>query len=177
MLHNGPPVSSSSASLLPPADRPDCVEVGEVRVIGGVRPQNFDVAYRPDGLRIAFDSKTLNDRKSIGKNWQNMVNDLGTEAATVHSRFPYGIVCFLVALPAPCVSSSQQASIVTTLLRLARRERESDSPFLAEAVTLVLWDPATGAIDAGVPDPRTAPELRIEHFSAHIERAYISRYG
>jgi len=47
------------------------------------------VGYRPDGLRFAFDSKTLNDKKSIGKNWQNMINDLATEATTVHSRFPY----------------------------------------------------------------------------------------
>src|SRR5438270_198179 len=48
----------------------DCVEVGPVRIIGGVRPQNFDVGYRPDGVRFAFDSKTLNDSKSVGKNWQ-----------------------------------------------------------------------------------------------------------
>ncbi len=53
----------------------DCVEVGPVRVIGGVRPQNFDVGYRPDGVRFAFDSKTLNDAASVKKNWQNMVND------------------------------------------------------------------------------------------------------
>ena len=52
------------------------VEVGPVRVIGGVRPQNFDVGYRPDAIRFAFDSKSLNDRESIGKNWQNMINDL-----------------------------------------------------------------------------------------------------
>ena len=38
-------------SLLPP--EPDCVEVGPTRVIGGIRPQNFDVAYRPDGIRFA----------------------------------------------------------------------------------------------------------------------------
>lgn len=52
-----PPTSRSA--LLPP--KPDCVEVGACRIIGGVRPQNFDVAYRPDGVRFAFDSKTLND--------------------------------------------------------------------------------------------------------------------
>lgn len=78
---------------------PDCVEVGPVRIIGGVRPQNFDVGYRPDGVRFAFDSKTLNDAKSVGKNWQNMVNDLATEATTVHSRFPHAVVAFLVAIP------------------------------------------------------------------------------
>src|SRR5215510_1140560 len=52
-----PPLNGNA--LLPP--QPDCVELGSIRVIGGVRPQNFDVGYRPDGVRFAFDSKTLND--------------------------------------------------------------------------------------------------------------------
>lgn len=28
-----------------------------------------------------------------------MINDLGTEATTVHTRFPYAIVAFLVVVP------------------------------------------------------------------------------
>ena len=78
----------------------NCVEVGTTRVIGGIRPQNYDAAYRPDGPRTVFDSKTLNDLYSIRKNWQNMVNDLASEAATVHIRFPFCIVAFIVAMPA-----------------------------------------------------------------------------
>jgi len=58
----------SARALLPP--HPDCVEVGPTRVIGGIRPQNFDVVYRPDGVRFAYDSKTLNTRKSLSKNYQ-----------------------------------------------------------------------------------------------------------
>ncbi len=65
----GIPILTPSSSALTPT-HPDCVEVGPVRIIGGVRPQNFDVGYRPDGVRFAFDSKTLNDKDSIGKNWQ-----------------------------------------------------------------------------------------------------------
>ncbi|MDP2935994.1 MAG: hypothetical protein Q8O86_05835, partial [Dehalococcoidia bacterium] len=72
------------------------MEVGPVHIVGGVRPQNFDVGYRPDGVRFAFDSKTINDLDSVRKNWQNMVNDLATEATTVHSRFPYAVVAFMV---------------------------------------------------------------------------------
>ncbi len=53
--------------------------MGTTRIIGGIRPQNYDAAYRPDGPRVVFDSKTLNDQESIGKNWQNMVNDLPSE--------------------------------------------------------------------------------------------------
>ncbi|HEX6554892.1 MAG TPA: hypothetical protein VF026_19145 [Ktedonobacteraceae bacterium] len=67
-------VSPNSGSLTPPLA--DCVEVGPVRIIGGVRPQNFDVGYRPDGVRFVFDSKTLNDAKSMGKNWQNEENNV-----------------------------------------------------------------------------------------------------
>lgn len=67
---------------------PNCVEIGPVRVEGGIRPQNFDAGYRPIidqvlDVRFAFDSKTLNDTKSVGKNWLNMVNDIATESATV----------------------------------------------------------------------------------------------
>jgi len=89
------PVVVPSAQALLPSDN-DVVEVGPFRVIGGIRPQNYDVGYRPDGVRFAFDSKTLNDAKSVGKNFQNMVNDLGTEATTIHSRFPFAVVGFMV---------------------------------------------------------------------------------
>jgi len=53
------------------ASNEDCVETGTTRIIGGIRAQNFDAAYRPDGARAVFDSKTLNDDASIRKNWQN----------------------------------------------------------------------------------------------------------
>lgn len=86
MLGNVPIVTPSSTALTPPL--PDCVEVGPVRIIGGVRPQNFDVGYRQDGVRFVFDSKTLNDRQSIGKNWQNMVNALATEATYCSQPLP-----------------------------------------------------------------------------------------
>lgn len=35
----------SSNSLLPPPEYPNCVEVGDTKVVGGVRAQNFDIAY------------------------------------------------------------------------------------------------------------------------------------
>ena len=119
-LLGGIPIVTPNASALTPA-QPDCVEVGPVRIIGGVRPQNFDVGYRPDGPRFAFDSKTLNDKKSVGKNWQNMVNDLASEATTVHSRFPHAVVAFMVILPFPTVEPAQCTAIAETLERLARQ--------------------------------------------------------
>ncbi len=158
-------------TLLP--SKPDCVEVGPVRIVGGVRPQNFDVGYRPDGIRIAFDSKTLNDAKSVGKNWQNMVNDLATEATTVHSRFPHAVVAFIVACPEPCVSSNLKA-ITETLERLARRNGVDGQLYMAEAISLVLWKPEDGSIDLSLPDPSSS--LRIENFSKQVEAAYASRY-
>ena len=168
----GIPVRPSLSGLVPASA--DCVEVGAVRVIGGVRPQNFDAAYRPDGPRVVFDSKTLNDIKSVGKNWQNMVNDLATEATTVHTRFPYAIVAFIVVIPRPALAAKQQADIVRTLERLGSRESILDQVQLAEAISLVVWDPSSGDIDSSIPPPDSP--LRIEKFSDTLYPAYIHRY-
>lgn len=172
MLGDIPIVAPNSNALMPIL--PDCVEVGPVRVVGGVRPQNFDVGYRPDGIRFAFDSKTLNDRESIGKNWQNMINDLATEATTVHSRFPYAVVAFMVICPAPCFSPTRQRAIIETLERLARRNAVDGPVHLAESIALILWNPVDGTIDNDVPIPSSL--LRIEKLSEQIETAYVTRY-
>ncbi len=172
-LLGGVPVVTPNANVLVAAAS-DCVEVGPVRIIGGVRPQNFDVGYRPDGVRFAFDSKTLNDAKSIGKNWQNMINDLATEATTVHSRFPHAVVAFMVILPQPAVAEPQRSAIIETLERLARRVGVEDPLYMAEAISFVLWDPATGQINDHLPDPVSS--LRIEKFSERVQAAYVSRY-
>lgn len=155
-------------------DQPDSVETGHVLVVGGVRTQNFDVVYRPDGVRFAFDSKTLNDRASIKKNWRNMINDLATEATTVHSRFPHAVVAFLVAYPRPCIEPEELNATIETLERLARRTGVDDPVYTAEAVTFVLWDPVSGEIDPHLPSYNSP--LRIEAFSAPIQQAYTSRY-
>lgn len=169
------PLSVPSSARLQP-DLPDCVEVGPVRIVGGVRPQNFDVGYRPDGVRIAFDSKTLNDTDSVGKNWQNMINDLATEATTVHSRFPSAVVGFIVCIPLPCLAgnASRTAAMVGTLTRLGGRVLVDEAAHRAEALSLILWDPSTGQIDPGLPDP-TSP-LRIENFSQQMNDAYYERF-
>jgi hypothetical protein len=165
-------VGASPGSLFPP--QADCVEVGAVRVIGGVRPQNFDAAYRPDGPRVVFDSKTLNDRKSVGKNWQNMVNDLATQAATVHTRFPYAVVAFLVAIPLPALAEKQKNDIARTLERLGSRKDVLDQVHLAEALSLVIWDPERGSVDRAVPAPESP--LRIEKLSETLFPHYLQRY-
>lgn len=172
MLGGIPVVVPNRNSLTPP--QPNCVEVGSVRVIGGIRPQNFDVGYRPDGLRFAHDTKTLNDAASIKKNWQNMINDISTEATTVHSRFPHALVTFVVAYPEPCVGETQLDATIETLERLARRVNVNNALHLAEVIALVLWDPANGAIDAHVPDTRSP--LRLEKFSKQVEQVYWNRY-
>lgn len=172
MLGGIPVVKPTATSLT--ASVSDCVEVGPVRVIGGVRPQNFDVGYRPDGVRFAFDSKTLNDATSLRKNWQNMINDLATEATTVHSRFPHAVVAFMVIIPTPCIVEPQRSAIVETLERLARRTNVEDADYMAEAISLVLWNPDDGSIDANV--PHHASPLRLESFSTWVEAAYVNRY-
>lgn len=166
------PIVTPISSHLGPAEV-DCVEVGPLRIVGGVRPQNFDVGYRPDGVRIAFDSKTLNDTKSVGKNYQNMINDLATEATTVHSRFPMALVAFMVIVPKPCLKA-QAAAIVGTLERITGRRAIDDPLHLAEAISFVVWDPAVGDV---IPDlPIQVSPLRLERFSEQVETTYRARY-
>jgi len=172
MLGDIPIKRPNSNALIPPV--PDCVEIGPVRIIGGIRPQNFDAAYRPDGPRVVFDSKTLNDFKSVGKNWQNMVNDLATEAATVHTRFPYALVAFIVVIPRPALGNKQEADIIRTLERLGARKDVLDQAHLAEVLSLIVWHPKTGQIDPSIPSPDSS--LRIEKFSDTLYPHYLNRY-
>lgn len=172
MLGNIPIIVPNMYTLIPAVA--DCVEVGPCRVVGGIRPQNFDVGYRPDGVRFVYDSKTLNDEDSVRKNYQNMINDLGTEATTVHTRFPYAIVAFIVVVPTPCLQSPQREALTDTLERLSQRDSPLDSNHKAEGISLVVWDPTNGSIDGTWPNPNSC--LRIERFSDQIEQNYIGRY-
>lgn len=160
--------------LLPPPGQPDCVEVGDTKVVGGVRAQNFDIAYRPDGIRIAYDSKTLNDSGSVKKNWNNMVNDLTAEATTVHTRFPYALVLFFIVIPKPALHPNQAADIIRTLERMNERMGVLEENHRAESIALVVWDPDTGEISKDY--PQTNSSLRLEKFAERIERVYLSRY-
>jgi hypothetical protein len=170
----GIPILTPTSKQLQPSEA-DCVEVGPVRIVGGVRPQNFDVGYRPDGVRIAYDSKTLNDNDSVGKNWQNMINDLATEATTVHSRFPSAVVAFIVAVPTPCLSPGPRTNaIVGTLTRLGGRKLVDEQAHRAEAMSLMSWDPATGEIDPDLPDANSP--LRYERFSDDLGDSYYERF-
>lgn len=172
MLGNIPIEIPKAKSLIPA--KADCVEVGAVRIIGGVRPQNFDAGYRPDGPRVVFDSKTLNDTDSVRKNWQNMINDLGAEATTIHTRFPYAIVSFVVLVPKPALEPKQAHDIIRTLERLGTRRSVIDLPHLAESISLILWDPETGTI--GMDVPREESSLRFEKIPQTVEPLYHERY-
>lgn len=171
----GIPIARPKASALTPSPA-NCVEVGPVTIVGGVRPQRYDVGYRPDGPRFAFDSKTLNDTESVSKNFLNMVNDLATEATTVHTRFPYALVAFMFIVPRPCLAerSRKAAAALDTLDRLAQRNHFDDPDHLAEAIAVVVWDPDTGSIDAEIPSSES--RLRLEQFSPTVERIYVARY-
>lgn len=172
MLGGIPVVTPNANALTPP--QAHCVEVGTTPVIGGIRKQNYDAAYRPDGPRVVFDSKTLNDTSSIRKNWQNMINDLASEAATVHTRFPFCIVAFIVVLPSAALHAPQHRAISSTLERLGSRKDELDQHHLAEAISLVLWDPATG--DLVPPSPDQDSPIRLENLPGRVEAACADRY-
>lgn len=176
MLGNIPVVAPyNSNSLLPPPGYPNCVEKGDTKVVGGVRAQNFDIAYRPDGIRIAYDSKTLNGADSIRKNWNNMINDIATEATTVHTRFPYAILLFVVTIPKPALHDNQATDILRTLDRMNGRNSVLSENHLAESIAFIVWDPDTGEVDASWPPEGS--ELRIENFTKRIEKIYSARYA
>jgi hypothetical protein len=103
-----------------------------------------------------------------------MVNDLGSEATTVHTRFPYTIVAFIVVVPKPALGEKQEHDIIRTLERLGTRENVIDQPHLAEAISLVVWDPATGEICEEVPPADS--DLRVERLSSQIQPIYYNRY-
>jgi hypothetical protein len=103
-----------------------------------------------------------------------MINDLATESTTVHLRFPYCITAFIVMCPAPTVGFTQLRDMVRTLERLTGRKDVNDCVHLAEVIAFVLWDPNTGVISPNIPD-KSSP-LRIEEFSAQLEKIYRERY-
>jgi len=154
--------------------KPDCVEVGPARVIGGIRSQDYDVAYRPDGPRFVFDGKTLNSLKSAGKNWRNMINDIATESSSVHTRFPYCVMGFLLVMPIQALSNKYQIDIIRTLERLGTRMNVLDETHLSEAISFVVWDPTTGKILPNIPSPNS--NVRIEKFSVKVFERYLERY-
>jgi hypothetical protein len=123
---------------------------------------------------LVFDSKTLNDAHSVQKNYQNMINDLGTEATNAHTRFPYAIVAFMVVIPSPTLVSPQKEALTGCLERLCDRFSPIDSPHTAEIISLVVWNPIDGTI---APDwPPSSSPLRIEKFSDTIHGIYLDRY-
>ena len=166
-----PPISGYK--LLPPRD--DCVELGDTRLIGGVRTQNYDIMYRPDGVRIAYDSKTLNASGSLQKNWHNMVNDLASEATTAHTRFPYALALFLVLIPKDIFTGNTTFEIIQTLERLNCRKSIREEDYKAESIALIIWNPHTGEIDHDIPGQQSS--LRWEKFGSRIESAYLERYA
>lgn len=103
-----------------------------------------------------------------------MINDLGAEAMTIHTRFPYAVVAFVVAIPDPCLSGQMRDRYTGMLDRLLGRDSPIDVAHKAEAVSLVLWDPTTGNLN---PDwPRKNSLLRLENFSDQVQTQYQARY-
>jgi len=64
--------------------------------------------------------------------------------------------------------------MIETLERLARRQKVEDSDYMAEAISLIVWNPRDGSIHPDV--PASSSPLRVERFSLQVETAYVSRY-
>ena len=103
-----------------------------------------------------------------------MVNDLGTESTTCHTRFPYCVVVLVVAIPRDALPATQEKDIIRTLERLGSRDDVLDQAHLAEAIAFVLWNPDDGSISSDV--PAQGSRIRIENFSKAVEAQYVTRY-
>ena len=103
-----------------------------------------------------------------------MINDLASEAATVHTRFPFCVVAFIVVLPMPAVREPQYRAVASKLERLGSRKSELDQHHLAEAIALVLWGPETGEIRSDAPAPESPAHLYTFH--ERLYAAYVERY-
>ena len=64
--------------------------------------------------------------------------------------------------------------MIETLERLARRQKVEDADYMAEAISLIVWNPSEGSIHADI--PASSSLLRVERFSIQVETAYVSRY-
>ena len=102
-----------------------------------------------------------------------MINDLASEAATVHPRFPFCVVAFIVVMPTVALHGRQRRAVLSTLERLGSRKDELDQHHLAEAIALVLWDPESGAL-ADTP-PAESP-IYLGKLSQRVQAAYMDRY-
>ena len=96
------------------------------------------------------------------------------EATTVHTRFPYALVLFLIVIPKAALKENQAADIIRTLERMNERIGVQEENHKAESVALVIWDTETGEIDSLVPEADSS--LRLEKFGDRVEAIYISRY-
>lgn len=103
-----------------------------------------------------------------------MINDLATEAATVHVRFPYSLVVFIVIIPRPALAGRQEADIIRTLERLSTRNNVYEENHLAEGISLIIWEPESGQISGTIPSNNSP--LRIEKLTETIYPKYVSRY-
>jgi hypothetical protein len=103
-----------------------------------------------------------------------MVNDLATEATTVHSRFPHALVAFMVIVPLPALQPTQERAMIETLERLTGRFESSGPVYMAEAISMVAWNPEDGTLSSDV--PASDSMLRIERFSEQIHNIYVLRY-
>ena len=68
----------------------------------------------------------------------------------------------------------QKSDIVRTLERMAVRKDVLNQSHLAEAISLVVWNPETGKVNPDLPDSKSI--LRIEKFSDLLYPHYLNRY-
>ncbi len=131
---------------------------GEKAFQGGLGPKRVDVSYSDEqhGLLLAVSLKTINFAP-FGKNLKNRFADFCTEAITLHMRFPYSVICAILALPAAADLDTTSARTLSTFQRAVKlfstisgRAEHTDPAEKFEHFALMLFQPSTKAKPASI---------------------------
>jgi hypothetical protein len=162
---------------------------GEKEFQGGLGPKKVDVSYADErhGLLLAVSIKSI-CFPPYGKNLKNRFGDLCTEAITLHMRFPYSVVCTMLAMPEETdqdrtrlrrVSSLQRAGML--LGTITGRADYTAPGERFEDVTMMLFGPERGdGTDAWVTLYHASPRLPLSEITeaayfAHLRDIYNER--
>jgi hypothetical protein len=155
---------------------------GERVVSGALRTVNADVSevHALDGLRLAVEIKPIN--VAVGRAIWNRFGDIRTFAVNLHLKFPFAVIGGVLAIPTYEVGGGGMqrdtthliTRAVERLIRAGGRRSEADAAHLLEGVCVVVYDPATGLRDHGVPPPGKG--LQWSEFLDELAAAYTARF-
>ncbi len=149
--------------------------VGEIRMAGGIKPQQLDIVLSSpqQGLALGLDVKGLNTRENAGKNFPNRIGDFIATSVNFHLKFPYAVMGGVLAVPGDA-TDVQLNRWVRTAEGLAERRSPADAAQLFEGFALLVFDCET--LDLSPSWPAADSPVRYENFVKELAAAYERRF-